>query len=292
MGYGQHQSFYLRDRWISKVLKNIPHDKRFFYSKDAFEKVGLGKNMVQSLRFWVVATGLVKEVTDESRKRVHKITEFGSLVNKYDRFIKFYDTAAILHYHMTMKKEPSTAWYWFYNLYNESISSKESIIDEFLLWVEKNEDKLVSPKSLKKDIDVLIKLYTAGLDNSDPEEVILSPLNKLGILEVNKGLVIKKEPLLPTNNYVFFLYILLSYCKENNTNFLTVDQIVNKEGLPGRIFNLKRGKIVNLLNRLTDNPNFPVVFTRTNNLDVLQLPSIEPLEYLEYEFKRKVDIQA
>jgi hypothetical protein len=288
MGYGQHQSFYLRDRWISKALKNIPHDERFFYSKDAFEKVGLGKNMVQSLRFWVVATGLVKEVSDETRKRVHKITDFGRLVYKYDRFLKYYDTAAILHYHITRRPEPSTAWYWFFNIYNESISSKESIIDQFLYWVEKNEAKSVSPKSLKKDIDVLIKLYTAGLDNSDPEEVILSPLNKLGILEDNKGLIIKKEPLLSTKNYAFFMYILLCFCKDNETNFLTVDEIVSRSGLPGRIFNLQRGKIVNLLNSLTENPKYPIFFTRTNNLDVVQLPSIEPLEFLEYVLKERL----
>ncbi|MES9765565.1 DUF4007 family protein, partial [Priestia megaterium] len=107
MGYGQHQSFYLRDRWLNKAIRHLEIDERFFYDKEAFEKIGLGKNMVQSLRYWVVATGVVEEVFNEDRKKVHKITELGRLIFEYDMFVKLQDTAAILHYQMVKEKEPS-----------------------------------------------------------------------------------------------------------------------------------------------------------------------------------------
>ncbi|MCY9076434.1 DUF4007 family protein, partial [Bacillus inaquosorum] len=55
MAYGRHESFYLRDKWLSKGMKAISEDSRFFYDKDGFEKIGLGKNMVRSLRFWLLA---------------------------------------------------------------------------------------------------------------------------------------------------------------------------------------------------------------------------------------------
>ena len=116
MGYGQHQSFYLRDRWLNKSVQHLEEDNRFFYKKDAFEKIGLGKNMLHSLRYWVVATGVVEEVFNEERKKVHQITPLGKLIFKNDPFIKSINTAMILHYQMVKKKEPSTAWYWYFNI--------------------------------------------------------------------------------------------------------------------------------------------------------------------------------
>lgn len=75
MPYGQHQSFHLRDRWISKALKSVKENSRFFYDDDSFERIGLGKNMVQSLRFWAEATKIVDK--SEGKKHLHNLSELG-----------------------------------------------------------------------------------------------------------------------------------------------------------------------------------------------------------------------
>src|SRR6478735_5325603 len=153
MGYGQHQSFYLRDRWLNKAIRHLRNDNRFLYDKEAFEKIGLGKNMVQSLKYWVVATGVVEEVYNEKRNKIHLITKLGEILYRYDKFIKFQDSASILHYHMCKQKEPSTAWYWFFNELKETMTTKESLTQELIIWVKENENKPFSNNSLKKDID-------------------------------------------------------------------------------------------------------------------------------------------
>lgn len=292
MGYGQHQSFYLRDRWLNKAIRHLRNDERFFYDKEAFEKMGLGKNMVQSLRYWVVATGVVEEVFNEERKKIHLITDFGELIYQYDKFIKFQDTAAILHYHMCRKQEPSTAWFWFFNFLKETIITKDLLSQEFINWVNENEQKTFSHNSLKKDIECLVKLYTAGQSNIDPEEVIQSPLSKLNILEEKKGIIIKRNLPIPKVGLTALMYILLDYKSINHIDTVSVDELVNNSGLWGKVFNMNRTTIVNALTELSMKKSHPVNFVRTNNLDLIRIPNGEPLEFLKEEFKRKVEALA
>ncbi|MCM3729909.1 DUF4007 family protein [Neobacillus cucumis] len=290
MGYGQHQSFYLRDRWLNKAIRQLNDDARFFYDKEAFEKIGLGKNMVQSLRYWSIATGIVEEVFNEERKKEHLITEFGKLIYKYDKFIKFQDSAAIIHYHMCKQKEPSTAWYWFFNEMKETMGTKENITQEFINWVKENENKPFSNNSLKKDIDCLIKLYTSGQSMFDPEEVIQSPLSKIGILEEKKGIVYKQNLSVVNVGHTALMYVLLDYQINHNIDSISVEDLVNKPGLWGRVFNMSRATIVNALTELSMSNENPINFVRTNNLDLIRIPKISPLDFLQKEYSRKVEV--
>lgn len=289
MGYGQHQSFYLRDRWLNKAIKHVGLDERFFYDKEAFEKIGLGKNMVQSLRYWVIATKVAEERFNEERKKVYKITEFGDILNRYDKFLQFPDSASLLHYHLSFESEPSTAWYWFFNDVNETIISKDDLLLNFINWVNENESKAVSEKSLKRDIDCLIKLYTAGNNNEDPEEVIQSPLYRLNLLKETKGIVYKVNGDPMAIGYSALMYVLLHYKELNAIKSISVEEIIHNNGLWGKIFNMNRASIINALEQLTNHPLHPLKFTRTNNLDTIRIPDINPTKFLNEEYARKVE---
>ncbi|WP_374148829.1 DUF4007 family protein [Priestia megaterium] len=292
MGYGQHQSFYLRDRWLNKAIRHLRNDNRFLYDKEAFEKIGLGKNMVQSLKYWVVATGVVEEVYNEKRNKIHLITKLGEILYRYDKFIKFQDSASILHYHMCKQKEPSTAWYWFFNELKETMTTKESLTQELINWVKENENKPFSNNSLKKDIDCLIKLYTAGQSNMDPEEVIQSPLSKLSILEEKKGIIYKRNLSISKVGLTALMYVLLDYRAKENIDTVSVDELVNQPSLWGKVFNMNRTTIVNALTELSMRDKDPVYFVRTNNLDLIRIPNVDSLEFLKEEYSRKVEILA
>jgi hypothetical protein len=288
MGYGQHQSFYLRDRWLNKAIRHIELDERFFYDKEAFEKIGLGKNMLQSLRYWVVATRVSEEQFNSERKKVYKITDFGKLIYKYDRFLQFPESAALLHYHLASEKEPSTAWYWFFNILNDSIISKDDLLKEFVIWVNQNEEKRISERSLKRDIDCLVRLYYAGHENEDPEEVIQSPLNRLNLVKESRGVIYKQNGKIENIGYTALMYVLLKYRELNETSTITVEEIINNKGLWGKVFNMPRTTIINSLEHLSNHPIYPIIFTRTNNLDTVRIPEISSNDFLSNEYARKV----
>lgn len=283
MGYGQHQSFYLRVNWLRKAIKQLDNN-RFFYTESAAEQIGLGKNMVQSLRHWVVATGIVDEV---NQGRVyHNISPFGALVDRFDPFIDLNDTASILHYHLVDDLEPSTSWYWFFNVYSGRSGKKADIVEELLTWIAKNETKAPSVNSLKRDIDCLVRLYCPNEKSDDPEEVIQSPLVMLGLLQEDKGIVSKVAPRYTDIGLNALMYCLLSYRDIRGQDVLSVEEIESKELLWGKVYNLQRNEIIRALEQLTVHPYYSISFDRTNKLNTVHLPEISSLEFLQVSYER------
>lgn len=280
MGYGQHQSFYLRVNWLRKALKHLQEGKLF--SKDeAPEQLGLGKNMVQSLRYWVEATEVVK-----LDKNSLYISEFGDLLNKYDRFIELRDTASIIHLHLTDDKEPSTTWYWYFNYCVRKVATKEELLADLIGWIAQNDIKKPSESSLKRDLDCLVRLYCDKDKSSDPEEVIQSPLGILGLVIEEKKNIIKRSPRYIDIGIGALMYSLLKYKEVNGISVLSVEEIEKKETLWGKAFNLQRNEIIKALEELTVHPYYKIRFDRTNRLDTIHLPEVGAIRFLEDEYKR------
>ncbi|PGL72613.1 DUF4007 family protein [Bacillus sp. AFS055030] len=283
MAYAQHQSFYLRDKWTSKGLKFLKENPKFFHEKFAFEQIGLGKNMVQSLKFWLLAMNLIEE---DKKEKIHNLTKLGELVLKHDRLLLVQDTASILHYQLVKNKEDrATIFDWFFNIYNETIVKRDDLEIAFEEYVQAVEQKEISVKSLKKDIDCLIQLYTKDMNEFDPEDVIYSPFKKLNLLSEHKKVVRKSSPEIKNIGFTALYYVLLNYVHSHEINTLSIDEIISKKFLWGRVFNLSRGEIIEALNHLTVHKKYPIQFVRTNNLDSIKLPVISPIEFLKEEYE-------
>ncbi|WP_129688297.1 DUF4007 family protein [Gottfriedia acidiceleris] len=283
MAYAQHQSFYLRDKWTSKGLKFLKEDPRFFHEKFAFEQIGLGKNMVQSLKFWLLAMNLIEE---DKKLKIHNLTKLGEIVLKHDRLLLVHDTASILHYQLVKNAENrATIFDWFFNIYNETIVKRDDLEVAFEEYVHSVEPKEISVKSLKKDIDCLIQLYTKDMNEFDPEDVIYSPFKKLNLLSEYKKVIRKSGPEVKNVGLTALYYVLLNYINLHEINTLSIDEIINKEYLWGKVFNLSRGEIIEALNQLTVHKKYPIQFVRTNNLDSVKLLEIDPIEFLKEEYE-------
>lgn len=53
-----HETFFIRKGWLSKGLKHIVESPDVFVSKvnNPMDELGIGANMVKSLRYWMQAT--------------------------------------------------------------------------------------------------------------------------------------------------------------------------------------------------------------------------------------------
>lgn len=50
--FSGHETFALRSNWLKKAYDLLQHMPDLFYRDDAFVLLGVGENMVQSIRFW------------------------------------------------------------------------------------------------------------------------------------------------------------------------------------------------------------------------------------------------
>src|SRR5690554_1986226 len=117
MAFARHETFYIRDGWLRKGLKHVNKAGFDFFNKDiAPEELGMGKNMVSSLKFWLQATSFVKQKGSGKDSKT-ETTEFANKILEYDPYLEDEGTLWLIHYNLATNKEYSTTWYWFFNIF-------------------------------------------------------------------------------------------------------------------------------------------------------------------------------
>lgn len=288
MKFGHHQSFYLRVNWISKAMKMLEKDKAFFYDPFGFEQIGLGRNMVKALRYWMTATGLMAEGKNEEKKSIHTLTETGSILRQYDRFARLPLTAMVLHTLLASDKVQASTWYWYFNEFNHRSATGEEMLAALQEWIMQQQGRVVSVDTLKRDIDCLKLMYTARARiDDDPEEVVASPLSNLGLLHETKEVHAKRTPELAELDADGLYYCLLHYCNRHGVDSVTLEEIQFKPMLWGRLFHLSSGQILEGLEMLNADVRYPVSFVRTNQIYSLNMETELPCAFLRkaYEWK-------
>ncbi|REK74207.1 DUF4007 family protein [Paenibacillus paeoniae] len=288
MKFGHHQSFYLRINWLAKAFKMHKEEPNFFYSDFGFERIGLGRNMVKALRYWVVATSVMKEAKNKDIGSVHELTPFGQLIMNQDRFIRLPLTSVALHSLLASNREQVTTWYWYFNEYGHRTGSNEDLLRMLDEWVKLHHSRTVSLNTLKRDLDCLKLMYTAQARiEDDPEEVVASPLSALCLLHDSRDQFVKRSPELAELDLDGLYFNLLHYCQCHEVNSVTLEELLVKPGLWGRLFHLSSNQILEALERLQELPYYPVRFVRTNQLYSLSIESEDACSFLRKAYARK-----
>jgi len=285
MGFAQHQSFYLRDRWIEKFFsyyKSLdPETAKENFSNKNYLRLGLGKNMFESLKYWVRASQILS--------KDFKVTKVGEIISQKDIMLLNTNTLSIIHYLIVSNKEEASFWYWFFNIYPGKTFLKESITfeDSIYGWAKYNFKK-ISIKSLRKDLLCMVQMYTQKEDINDPEDTIFSPFYKLALIENNEYSIIKKDKKGSEIGYIALLYTLLNECEKNNLKTISVDQIYTNPGLWGKIFNLDKSAIIQSLSEIKNKyPDF-ITFDQTAKLDMVNIIDSNSLLFLEKNLGRSL----
>lgn len=234
-----HEKFPLREGWLNKGLRAISEDPMVFTGKDipAPDALGIGNNMVKSLRYWLKAYGLI----NDNGANGAELTELGNDIYLYDKYLEKNFTLWVLHSYIARNKEYATSWFLFFNRCDAFEMSKEQIFKimnrelQALVPGEK-----YSEKSLMNDIDVLLNLYSKMSREEDPEEKNTSPFVTLGLVKQNNGVWNKTHPDRRTISEWEVLYELAVLMEG-------IDQISIEDALNGENGIIKIYQITNIL---------------------------------------------
>jgi uncharacterized protein DUF4007 len=95
--FSGHETFACRYAWLPKAYRAIKTDPAAFIDEQAaMVDLGIGKNMVRSLRFWVEAAGLA-----EPENRGLRLTEFAHSIfgpKGFDPYLEDIRTLWLLHW--------------------------------------------------------------------------------------------------------------------------------------------------------------------------------------------------
>ena len=288
MHFAKHETFHIRDGWLTKGLRISQGNPRIFLDPEAPEILGMGKNMVRSLRYWMRATGLTKEVRRDTLT-VQEPTMLGKLIRDHDIYLEREATLWLIHYNLACSRDLATTWYYFFNHFASGNFTRDYFLERLSHWVNTQTDnsRRVAESSLKKDFATLVKTYLADRPGErTPEDSMECPLTSLGLLSsfrelsdedkrvtvyrYTSGAVANIHPLV-------FLYVVLRWQAKNREGARQVSliNILREPMNAGRIFNIGLSDFEALLGRLYDDYGWRLTLTRTGGLDQVNLPDIE-----------------
>jgi len=277
-----HEKFSLRYTWLPKAIIALEKDGKIFSKfDDAIILMGVGKNMVQSIKFWALSTQIIEQDENDGLS----ITDFGNALFKndgLDPYLEDIQTLWLLHWKLsTLKEKPLLAWDYLLNRWHEPEITKSSVMRIF----ESEKDNIEgrpSSTTLKDHFDTFIRTYvpTRGPKGDIKEDNLDSPLVELELLQkigdrANKPLTGKHEPIFvfrreekPEISSELFVYCLYDFFNTAfpNENTLTFREIAVGHGSPGQIFKLPENDLRKRLENLEKDTSGSLVYKESANI--------------------------
>lgn len=154
LSFSGHESFACRQFWLKKGIDFIDTDTRFS-DNHAVIDLGVGKNMVSSIRFWLKSFGLIDEKDSDQ-----EITKYLFSKNGADPYLEDFGTIWLLHYFLVKTSRASIYNLVFNEFRKERIEFNKDQLHSFL----KRKCEEVSPRAyntqtIYKDISVFLRNY-------------------------------------------------------------------------------------------------------------------------------------
>lgn len=265
--FSGHDSFQCRQLWLKKGFDYVNEGKNF-NSEDAVVQLGVGKNMVSSIRFWLKAFNIIdsKDVP----------TEFGILLfddeKGIDPFLEDEASLWLLHYQL-VKSGYSTIYSIIFNEFRKEklFFNKETFVNYVKRIAEADSSLNFNENTVSKDFIVFANLYKCDGDSKNIEDSFSGILSELELLKTNgKG---KDEQYFIENNErdnlpnSVVLYAILDNTKYGNSISLnTLEFEINS---PGSIFALNRSGLINKISEIVSEYN-DIIYTDQAGIKELQ----------------------
>lgn len=257
-----HESFPCRYTWLPKAVQGLSHDAKLFAeakAEDAMVKLGLGKNMVRSVRFWALATRMARALP---RGEGHELTDCGRVVlgeKGLDPFLEDIRTLWLLHWHLSTDREnPLLAWDFLLNRWQEPEMVESSAVDALLKEATRLEGDL-SRVTIEQHFETFIHTYvpTRGPKGDVKEDNLDCPLVELGFIvragerfgdnAAGRGEAIyrfarqEKPDITPE----LFVYCLNDFWDRRHGEEATVSfgEVAHGHGSPGQVFKLPEEEV-------------------------------------------------
>jgi hypothetical protein len=271
--FSGHDSFQCRQLWLKKGYDYVQEGKNF-NDEDAVVQLGVGKNMVSSIRFWLKAFNIIdsKDIPTEFGKRLFD-NESG-----YDPFLEDEVSLWLLHYQL-VNNGFATIYSLIFNEFRKEkmFFDKETFVNYVKRIGESNPDLNFNENTVAKDFIVFTNLYKNDPDSNDVEDSFSGILSELELLKTTgKGkyeqyyIENSERDKLPETVILFAILDNLSYGNSISLNSLEFD--LNS---PGSIFALNRS---GLMNKISDLVNEFKEITFTDHAGIK-----------EFQFKKKAD---
>lgn len=265
-----HDTFPLRYGWPYKAVNSLFKIDNYEMTTDdiarkAIVNLGVGKNMVNAIKYWADMTGIV-DTRPVGGKYLQEISQFGRFLfdvsagsqSAVDPYLEDVGSIWLLHFNLNFRNDALTSYRYFFNYSNFQTFEKNKLVDE--IYTESSTLTGFEPgkkSTVKKDVDCFLHTYTKKTKSSKAidEDYFASPLAELGLVrEVSNGNYIcelSERTTIPASIFGYALcQFILRETRLSNVSHVDFDSILTKPGSPGRIFRLSETGLSRALDEL------------------------------------------
>lgn len=177
---GRHETFTPRYGWLKKGFDALDKDPEVFKASDGIERLGVGKNMVSSIRFWCQAFKLI-EPRAEGGMQPTKLGPKLMHDDGWDPYLEDIGSLWLLHWQMFIPKLEAVNWSLAFNRCNLwSFDIKQ--LSKVLIAAVQRYPRLaaLSDNTYERDASCIMRMYTE--DRGEKNSEIDCPFTQLGIL--------------------------------------------------------------------------------------------------------------
>jgi hypothetical protein len=271
--FAGHETFPLRYGWLKKAYDAVVSEEKLketpgsiFNDEKAIAVFGVGRNMVLSMKHWAVATGVLssQDLAGERNSRIS--TGFlGDILfgEGLDPYLEHPGSLWLLHWMLASRPGRATTWHWAFNEFHEPSFDRELLRRRLTLRCEELSEigrlgngRGVSPSTIKRDIECLIRTYYGGTKGSRraPEDSIECPLAELGLIQaVGMGDLFRfrrgPKASLPDAVFLFSVIDFWENLYPDRRTF-SVEFLTFERGSPGQVFLMDEEAVADRLARL------------------------------------------
>jgi hypothetical protein len=252
--FSGHETFPFRYPWLKKGHDAVLEDGNVFLRDDAITTLGVGKNMVRSIRHWSLAAGVLEE--DPGGGTLLRPSALGRLLladEGLDPYLEDPATLWLLHWQIASNRTRATTWFWAFSHYHEPAFTREALASALFKWAQALPGKPVAESSLRRDVEVFLRTYVPSRHGRGQlaEDSLDCPLVELGIVtqpgdgqtyQFRRG----SQPGLPEG---ILLYAVLRFWEAFSpaAETLALHDLARQPGSPGRLFKIDESSLVQRL---------------------------------------------
>ena len=246
--------------------------KLFSDDERAMVILGVGKNMVRSIRFWAQVTGMAAPLPCNAG---YQPTQIGRLLlgdGGHDPFLEDIRTLWLIHWNLSTEvNNPLLAWDYLLNKWQDTDLVQSRVLKELEQEASLSDDKF-SIVTLEQHFETFLHTYipTRGRKGEVQEDNLDCPLVELGLLlkvgeRETEKVAGRREAIYnfnreekPEITSELFVYCLNDFWRKRHQNDETIPfrEVAHGHGSPGRVFKLAEEDVRSRVERLareTDN---------------------------------------
>jgi len=256
--FSGHDTFQCRQLWLKKGYEFVKANKSFT-NESAVVDLGVGKNMVSSIYYWMKAFDLLDKDGQLTPFAIYLFDGEGK-----DPYLEDEASLWLLHYHLIKKGLASIYSLIFNEFRREKIEfTKDNFVGFIARKTESAGINNINAKTLSTDFDIFVKMYRlTNSQGKDIEDTFSGLLTELNLLKFDTR---KSDERTETYYYIenqdrveipdeVLLYVILDQDGfDKSISLSSIEQNMNNAGI---VFALNRNGLVNKFESIASSKKF------------------------------------